>query len=129
MTVAELIQLVMNHTDEVMPSLQILDFINDGIARINTRTSYEFAFILPSELDTEYTDLSETYQRSLLAPYASARVKANDSSTGEAEYFLTEFEKNLMDFEKNYVSDGAVKTNVGYIENTFEETYFTGGSW
>lgn len=129
MTVSELIQLVMNHTDEVLPATQILDYINDAIARINTKTSYDFTFISSGELDSEYMDLSETYQRSLLATYASARVKANDSSTSEAEYFLAEFEKNLQDFERNYVSDGAVKNNVGYVENTFEETYFTGGSW
>ena len=109
MLVSDLIQLVMNHTDEVMPSLQILSYINDAIARINTRTSYDFGFITEGVLSSEYTDLPETYQRSLLATFASSRVKANDSSTSEAEYFLGEFEKNLLDFEKNYVSDGAEK--------------------
>ena len=127
MTIQELIQTVMNQTDEVMPVTQILDYINDAIAKVNTRTSYEFSFVSPSDLDSEYMDLPETYQRSLLAVYASARVKENDSSVGEAEHFLEEFYKNLIDFERLYVPDGAEKLNKGYYENDWEANPFLGG--
>lgn len=127
MLISDLIQTVMNQTDEVMPSTQILDYLNDAIAKVNTRTSYELSFISPSEIDSEYMDLPETYQRSLLAVYASARVKENDSSITEAQHFLEDFYKNLIDFERLYVADDLEKLNVGYAENDWDTNPYIGG--
>lgn len=127
MLVSDLIQTVMYQTDEVMPSLQILDYINDAIAKINSYTTYDLSFISSSELDSEYMDLPETFQRSLLAVYASARVKENDSSTAEAQHFLEEFYKNLIDFDTRHKIEGVEKVNTGVFENSFDGNPYIGG--
>jgi len=128
MITTELIKLVGNLTDESLPSATILNFINDAIAKINIEASAEFPFIPPADIGLSYIPLSETYQRTLLATFASAMVKYADASTVEGDTWMLKFEDNLQKFVSSYtIPTEYASTTVGYIENDFEDCPYRGG--
>lgn len=128
MTVNELIVLVGRMTDESLPSLQILDYINNAIAKINLEADANFPFITAGGIGLEYTALPEMYQRSLVADFASALVKYADSSVQEGDAFMSRFNTNMEKFRTTYIipTDYA-STNVAYTLNNYDDNPYQGG--
>jgi len=124
MEIKTLINLVIYQTDEVLPYPQILEYINDAIAEINTQCPANFPF---TEVDDYYLAIPETYQRSLLATFASGRVKQNDASLEEANQWQSRFATNLNAFKSNYVIPEAYAPTDRIIYNDFSDSPYTGG--
>lgn len=106
----EILKLV-NHinltSDEDFTLIQIIGFLNDAIAKINIECSANYPFIeddlpLPSYAFEEYTALPDTWIRALLVPFASGRIKENDSSQFEYSDWYSQFDINLTQFQSRY---------------------------
>lgn len=95
-------------TDEDFELLEVIAFINDGIAEVNTECGALFPFIdedLPNEdlynLE-EYDALPDTWIRALLVPFAAGRIKENDSSQFEYRDWYGQFANALDKFKDKY---------------------------
>lgn len=107
MNILKLVKHINLTTDEDFTFDQVIAFINDGIAKINAECGAIYPFIADLATEVEYTnlayvDLPETWIRSLLIPFASGRIKENDSSQFEYNDWYGQFENNLMQFKATY---------------------------
>ena len=101
MNIGSLTQSVNNLADEDFDATQIVEFVNDAIAKINITCSANFPFM--SDDDTnEYTAFPEKWQRSLFIPFVIGRMKAVDSSQFEYTDSYGEFQNNLMVFNLKF---------------------------
>lgn len=130
MEVMKLINHINLATDEDFEILEVIQFINDGIARINVEVSANFPFIeddLPNESMyqfEEYDAFSDSWQRQLLIPYAAGRIKENDSSQFEYTDWYNQFERNLKQFKEKFVIPERYK-DTSVNDGRFEEDYST----
>lgn len=127
MEILKLINHVNLTTDEDFTLMQVIGFLNDGIAKINIECGANFPFVeddLPENIYKfeEYTALPDTWIRALLVPYASGRIKENDSSQFEYSDWYGQFEANLLKFKSNYQIP-LVYVDLDAIENRAEEDY------
>jgi len=77
----------------------LISFINDGIAEINSKLNAVFPFI---DKDNITPEIPETWQRSLLVHYANSRIKDRIGSPNESELAYNRFLENLTSFDKFY---------------------------
>ena len=111
MNIGSLTQSVNKLADEDFDSAQIMEFVNDAIAKINITCSANFPFM--SDSDTgEYLGFPEKWQRAMFIPFVVGRMKAVDSSQFEYNDSYGEFQNNLMVFNLKYqVPDEYKDTN------------------
>lgn len=107
MELTRLVAHINSVTDEDFDFMQVIGFINDAVAKINSEAGAKFPFI--DETDglelleqDEWTALSETWIRQLIVPYAAGRIKENDSSQFEYTDWYAQFEMNLAKFITKY---------------------------
>lgn len=86
--------------DEDLEVSEMLQFLNDGMARINIECTANFPFITLEMAD--YTAIPEKWLRSLLVPFAVGRIKQQDSSQFEYSDAYGEFLTNLASFQAGY---------------------------
>lgn len=119
MRIDTLIDSINLDTDENFDDADVILFINDAIARINTECQANFPFI--SETDEEYTALPDKWIMMLFKPFASAKIKQNDSSQFEYQDFYSIFDNNLNRFKQfysipqEYLDEEAI-SKVGFID-------------
>lgn len=87
--------------EESFSSSQVVEFVNDAIAKINITCSANFPF-MSTENSEEYTGFPEKWQRSLFIPFVVGRMKQVDSSQFEYSDNYGEFTNNLLVFNLKY---------------------------
>lgn len=95
-------------TDEDFEVMEVIGFINDAIAKINTECGAVFPFI-DEDLPTEdmyrledYDALPDSWIRTLIVPFAAGRIKENDSSQFEYVDWYGQFHASLDKFQDKY---------------------------
>ena len=125
MNIGSLTQTVNNLADEDFDANQIVEFVNDAIAKINITCSANFPYMSVSD-SSDYVGFPEKWQRSLFIPFVTGRMKAVDSSQFEYNDNYSEFANNLMVFNLKYQVPDA------YKDANEPESYahdFTGNYW
>lgn len=88
-------------SEDAMSANQVVEFINDAIARINITCGANYPFMSTSD-GSDYVGFTEKWQRALFIPFVVARMKQVDSSQFEYQDRYAEFERNLFDFKTKY---------------------------
>lgn len=101
MKVSELIKSVNDLADDILPDAEVVNYLNDGIAKINTESGANFPFLDVITPDQEPV-IPEKWQRLLLVPYATAKVKQKDSSQFEYSDLYAQFADNMSEFKSKY---------------------------
>jgi hypothetical protein len=100
MLTTQLIQSVNTLSDEQEATANVLEYLNDAMARINIRLKASLPYLT---LDSGNEPIfPEKWQRALLIPFAVGRIKQQDSSQFEYSDSYTEFERNLADMAVQY---------------------------
>lgn len=133
MEVQRIISKINLNTDEDFEILQVIEFINDAIQKINV----ECGTIFP-EIDTtlkeklyefeEYTALPDKWINSLLIPFAAGRIKENDSSQFEYSDWYRQFDINLELFKTRYTIPTQyldTDDNQGRYEEDYSQSIFS----
>lgn len=84
-------------TDENFTSEQLVSIANKGISRINTECNTLFPFF--DNISEDYKAFPEMWMLDLLSPYISYGIKMNDTSLSEADRYLDEFYRALLQFK------------------------------
>jgi hypothetical protein len=101
MNIGSLTNTVNNLADEDFSSNQVVEFVNDAIAKINITCSANFPY-MSVENTEEYLGFPEKWQRTLFIPFVVGRMKAVDSSQFEYSDSYNEFTSNLMVFNLKF---------------------------
>ena len=96
----KLIQLVNTLSDEQEPAANVLEYLNDAMARINIRLKANLPYLTLDDGDAPVFD--EKWQRALLVPFGVGRIKQQDSSQFEYSDAYQEFQINLSDMAVQY---------------------------
>lgn len=122
-------------SDEDFDFVQVIEFINDAIDKINIECGAKFPTI-DSEFDTpedEYTAIPDTWQRMLLVPFTAGRIKENDSSQFEYTDWYAQFDLNLDKFKSKYdIPEKYLETNLKtgrYEDNLLNNPYSPTRGW
>ncbi len=107
MEITRLVEKINLAADEDFELLQVMEFINDAINKINVECGAVFPEIdmtLPENLYQfeEYTAFPDKWQNQLLIPFAVGRIKENDSSQFEYRDWYGQFDQNLALFKSRY---------------------------
>ena len=104
MTLQEMIDLINLSTDENFTNEEVLSFMNQAIAKVNSECQADFPYITQTQVDADetYEGFEEVWQRMLIVPYASGKIKQNDASQFEYTDFYIMFDNNLSNFKANY---------------------------
>ena len=131
MELSRLVRHINLATDEEFELLDVIAFINDSIAKINSECGSNLPFVddtLPERVLNleEYTALPETWIRMLIVPFSAGRIKENDSSQFEYIDWYSQFDMNLREFKAIYEIPeeyaSAPNTNKGgHYQDTFDE--------
>jgi hypothetical protein len=125
MNIGSLVIAVNNLADEDFSSTQIVQFVNDAIARINIECQANFPE-MNVEDSSEYPGFPNKWQRALFVPFVVGRMKAVDASQFEYNDNYSEFLSNLAQFKVKFpVPDAYKDTN----ESVSFEPDFTGNAW
>jgi hypothetical protein len=87
--------------DEDFSSNQIVQFVNDAIAKINIVCSADFPFMDVADT-SDYRAFPDKWQRAMFVPFVVGRIKAVDSSQFEYSDNYSEFASNLEAFKLKY---------------------------
>jgi hypothetical protein len=101
MNIGSLTTSVNNLADEDFSSSQIVEFVNDCIARINIECAAKFPSMAADET-TDYVGFPDKWQRTLFIPFVVGRMKAVDASQFEYNDQYSEFMSNLGQFKMKY---------------------------
>ena len=121
MNILQIVQLANTIADESTETNKVLGFVNDAIARINVKCKANFPFFSSNTLNDEYAGFDETWQRTLLIPFAVGRIKQTDSSQFEYSDAYGEFTDNLIEFKSTYVIPDAYKSTS--VKTSFAPDY------
>jgi hypothetical protein len=125
MNIGSLTSAVNNLADEDFSSSQVVEFVNDCIAKINITCEANFPSMTSTDT-AEYVGFPDKWQRALFIPFVVGRVKAVDASQFEYNDQYSEFSANLDLFKLKFpVPDEYKDTN----ESVSFEPDFTGGYW
>lgn len=131
MNIGTITKAVNNLADEDFSSNQIVEFVNDAIAKINIECEANFPS-MSVENSSEYAGFPDKWQRTLFVPFVVGRMKAVDASQFEYSDNYMEFAANLSIFRSKYqipaeYKDGDVKKS---FEADFSGNYWAwGGGW
>lgn len=104
MELGKLVRHINLASDEDFEFVQVIEFVNDAIDKINIECGANFPTI-DSEFDLpddEYTAFPDKWQRMLLVPFSAGRIKENDSSQFEYTDWYAQFDLNLDQFKSKY---------------------------
>jgi hypothetical protein len=87
--------------DEDFSSSQVIQFVNDAIAKINIVCSSTFPYMTVDDT-SDYTAFPDKWQRGMFIPFVVGRMKAVDGSQFEYTDQYSEFEGNLAVFHVKY---------------------------
>jgi hypothetical protein len=125
MNIGSLTKSVNNLAEENFSSSQIIEFVNDAIAKVNIEREANFPF-MDLEDQSDYAGFPEKWQRALFVPFVVGRMKAVDASQFEYMDQYTEFTNNLGLFKNKYqIPDEYKDSN----EKKSFEPDFTGNYW
>lgn len=102
MNVKEIIEHVNNLADDLLPSSEVLGYVNDAIAAINIEVDADYPLIEPYGFEYVEIDLPEKWIRMLIIPYVKGRIKEKDSSQFEWESGYEQFFTNMHEFAAKY---------------------------
>lgn len=114
MNVNQMAALVNTLSDEQETNDTILGYLNDAIAAINVRLKASLPFLNGSNDEPVF---SETWQRTLLIPFAVGRIKQQDSSQFEYTDAYAEFQNNLAEFAIQFEVPDIYKNEDSYNES------------
>ena len=100
METVRIIEVVNMLSDEQEPAANVLEYLNDAIARINIKLKSNLPYLTLDPGDTPI--FPEKWQRALLIPFGVGRIKQQDSSQFEYSDAYQEFEINLADMAVQY---------------------------
>lgn len=128
MNLGSLTTAVNNLADEDFSSSQVVQFVNDAIAKINIEVSANFPSMTVED-STEYAGFPEKWQRVLLIPFVVGRVKAVDASQFEYMDNYNEFATNLALFKAKFPIPEAYKdlNESTSFAPDFENNYWSWG--
>lgn len=125
MNIGSIVKAANNLADEDFSSTQVIEFVNDAIARVNIECQANFPF-MAIEDTSDYVAFPEKWQRVLFIPFVVGRIKAVDSSQFEYSDNYMEFASNLGQFKAKFpVPDEYKDAN----EPVSFEPSFTGNLW
>lgn len=129
MLASKLVERVNILADEQEPEANIIEYMNDAIARMNIRLKANLPYLEGPDSEPIFP---EKWQRTLLIPFALGRIKQQDASQFEYTDAYGEFEATLSDMSVQYVvpeeySDVALDTGEG-IPIMYENRPY-GWSW
>lgn len=107
-------------TDEKFSDNDLLSLANKAIARINTECKTLFPYY--ESMNIEYRAIPSNWQMDLISTYISYGIKMNDSSLSEADRYLDEFYRALINFKDN-LGSLVDKYNNGDIINGISANY------
>ena len=87
--------------DESFSSNQLVQFVNDALAKINITCSSDFPFMSVEDI-SDYQYFPDKWQRAMFVPFVVGRMKAVDSSQFEYTDNYSEFVTNLQIFKEKY---------------------------
>jgi hypothetical protein len=125
MNVSEMVASTNLRTDEDFSVDQVVNFLNDGIAKVNAECNLKLPNV-EIEKDEEYV-IPEKWQRLLLVTWAAARIKQNDSSQFEYQDLYTQFRDNLLQFKTYYNAPDEYKESG--VDNDTLQTDFSNSPW
>lgn len=102
MNLTEIVSQAILISDEDMPTSEVFQFLNDAVAKINVECKANFPFFNLNTADEEYAGFDETWQRTLLVPFAVGRIKQKESSQFEYSDAYAEFSGSLLEFKASY---------------------------
>lgn len=107
MEITRLVKKINLAADEDFELLDVIEFINDAIQKINVECGSKFPEIdttLPENMYQfeEYTAIPDKWQNQLFIPFAVGRIKENDSSQFEYVDWYAQFDQNLKFFKERY---------------------------
>jgi hypothetical protein len=124
MNIGKLTTSANNQAEESFSSSQVMEFVNDAIARVNIECSANFPFM--DTTDAEYTGLPEKWQRALFLPFVIGRMKQVDASQFEYSDSFAEFQSNLITFKTKYSIPDEYRDTKDKVSFTPD---FTGNPW
>jgi hypothetical protein len=101
MNIGSLTKSANNLAEESFSSSQIVEFVNDAIAKINIEREANFPF-MSLEDSGDYAGFPEKWQRALFIPFVVGRMKAVDASQFEYSDNYNEFAANLLLFKTKF---------------------------
>lgn len=116
MDLAALLSIIRRLSDEQGESSEnIVDFLNDAVAKVNIECSTLFPFF-DLQVSTFQHPIPVSWQRALFIPFGVGRVKQKESSQFEYSDSYNEFLTNLDQFKLKYTvpteyQDTTVKTS------------------
>ena len=102
MLVRDIITRVNSLSDDQIPDLEIVGFINDAMDEIGREVNATFPSIPSIAYEYQSPVLPDKWVRNLIIPFAKGRVKEKDSSQFEWEVGYNTFITNLSDFSNSY---------------------------
>jgi hypothetical protein len=111
--------------EESFSSAQVVEFVNDCVARINIEVGANFPFFSSTNSE-DYTGFPEKWQRSLFIPFVVGRMKQVDSSQFEYNDSYSEFTSSLATFKMKYTVPDEYKDTTEQL--SFAPDY-TGNPW
>ena len=121
MLTVQLIAAVNTLSDEQEPAANVLEYLNDAMARINIRLKANLPYLTLVEGDQPIFD--EKWQRALLIPFGVGRIKQQDSSQFEYSDAYQEFEINLADMAVQYAIPEIYKDEAPYSSDSMPGLY------
>lgn len=121
MNLGQFITHVTNLTEENPSLIAMTNYVNDGIAKLNTKAGAIFPF-LEANVTSEFP-IPETYIRTILVPFVAGRIKAQDGSQFEYTDYYAEFREGLGDFVNDYSIPDEYNNNLNQTTQTIEMTY------
>jgi hypothetical protein len=120
MRLGDIIKAANNLADEDFSSSQVVEFVNDALAKINIACSSDFPFMSADEV-SDYNAFPDKWQRAMFIPFVVGRIKAVDSSQFEYNDNYSEFASNLEVFKVKYQIPDAYKdaNDVKRFEDSF----------
>lgn len=116
-------------TDEDFELKQVLAFCNDAISKINIEADALFPLIDLTLKDKmyateEWSYIPDHWINMLIVPFASGRIKENDSSQFEYTDWYGQFDMNLRKFIDSYEIPDEYKNQNKKVRH-YEEDYST----
>ena len=85
------------YTDEVQTALLALGYANKAIATLNTSFNMTLPFI--TNVETDYTAMSDNWFVRFMMAALSYGIKMNDGSISEAMEYKNDFDMSMYEFE------------------------------
>lgn len=130
LTVSDVITKINDLGDDSITETTVLSWINDALAQVGARVRATYPELT---VTTETIPIPDKWTRLLVVPFATARMKQQDSSQFEYSDLYAQFLANLDEFASQYTVPDIYK-DPDLVEGQTSDIYTTppfpwGGSW